>query len=402
MNSFLSSKYTPEALFKLTTSRERKHFGLSDEDLTALIASIIGDSFVNQTYSFILKQEGELILNGYSSGSIESLCQDLILRRMYHDLCDRLHVGQSNRNKIIRQMSILMNTKKPFYAIRLDIRSFYESINRKVLFEKIKNTCKVNPLTIRLLECLFENPIINSITGLPRGLSVSSAMAEYDLKYFDYDVQKMDGVYYYARFVDDGIIFCSSKDSQTKVYRQVPKMLNKLDLKINTEKTYQIDSVLLASDTPLEYLGYSFWRENEKLHIGIAERKLGKIKTRITKSFINLAKKRNFDLLKNRMRFLTGNCRLSRNASCFPMMSGVYYNYRLLSGDGFKCLNDLDVYYQRVLHCTKGKLGRIITSSLIPSQISELEKISFRFGFDKKIKVSFSPSEINALAGCWK
>ena len=402
MKSFLSSKYTPEALFKLTTSRERKHFGLNDEELTALIAASIGDSLVTHTYSFNLKQDDELIINGYAPGSIENLCQDLILRRMYHDLCDRLHVGQSNRNKIIRQMSILMNTKKPFYAIRLDIRSFYESINRQVLFEKIRNTCKVNPLTIQLLERLFENPLIQPTSGLPRGLSVSSAMAEYDLKFFDYDLQKMNGVYYYARFVDDGIVFCSSKDSQAVVYHQIPKMLKGMGLKMNYEKTYSIDSDTLTSDSPLDYLGYSFWREDGKLHIGIAEKKLNKIKTRITKSFINLAKKRNFNLLKNRMRFLTGNCRLSRNASCFPMMSGVYYNYRLLSGDGLRCLNDLDIYYQRVLHCSRGKLGRIISSSLIPAQISELEKISFRFGFDKRIKVSFSPSEINALAGCWK
>ncbi len=357
---------------------------------------------VDHTYTFNLKKEDELIMNGHAAGSIKSLCQDLILRRMYHDICDRLHVGQSNRNMIIRQMSILMNTKKPFYVIRLDIQSFYESINRQLLFERIKSTCKVNPLTIRLLDILFANPIIQTTTGLPRGLSISSAMAEYDLKYFDYDVQKIEGVYYYARFVDDGIVFCSSEEAREMVCRSIPKLLEKLGLKINLKKTHSIDSLKLTASSPLEYLGYSFWRDNGKLHIGIAERKLGKIKTRITKSFINLAKKRDFNLLKNRMRFLTGNCRLSRNTSCFPMMSGIFYNYRLLSGDGMKCLKELDIYYQRVLHCKTGKLGHIIMTSLIPAQIAELEKISFRFGFDKKIKVSFTPSQINSLAGCWK
>lgn len=401
MKSFLSSKYTPEALFRLTTSRERKHFGLSDEDLTSLIQSTIGDTLYNHTYSFKLKTCDDLIINGNTPGTIEGLCQDLILRRMYHDMCDRLHVGQSNRNKIIRQMSVLMNTKKSFYAIRLDIQSFYESVNRNNLFERVKNTCKVNPLTIKLLENLYDNPLIKSISGLPRGLSISSAMAEYDLKYFDYDIQKMDGVYFYARFVDDGIIFCSSQEAMEKVYKKIPTMLGRLGLKRNMQKTYTVDSEKLSFNAPLEYLGYSFWRESNELHIGIAKNKQGKIKTRIVKSFINLAKKPDFDLLKNRIRFLTGNCRLARNASCFPM-SGIYYNYRLLSGRGTDCLKELDKYYQSLLHCKNGKLGHIITSHLTHAQISEMEKISFLFGFERRVKVSFTPNQINSLSGCWK
>ncbi len=402
MKSFFSSNYTPEALFKLTTSRERKCFGLSDEDLINLIASTIGDSLVKHTYLFNIRKSDDLFINGHPSGSIDALCQDLILRRMYHDLCDRLHVGQSNRNMIIRQMAILMNTKKPFFAIRLDIHSFYESINRNDLLNRIKIVCKVNPLTIKLLDILFSHPLIEPCNGLPRGLSISSAMAEYDLKYFDYDIQKMNGVYYYARFVDDGIIFCSSKEERALVFNSIPEFLNRLGLSINTRKTYTIDSDSLLANSPLEYLGYSFWRKNDKLHIGIAKKKLGKIKTRIAKSFINLGKRPDFELLKNRIRFLTGNCQLARNSSFYPMMSGIYYNYKLLAGDGIKCLQQLDLFYQRVLHSKIGKLGRIISANLTHDQIRDLERISFKFGFNEKIKVSFSPKEINSLVCCWK
>lgn len=43
--------------------------------------------------------------------------------------------------------------------------------------------------------------------GLPRGLSISSVMSELYMKYFDLRIRRLEGVYYYARFVDDIVVF---------------------------------------------------------------------------------------------------------------------------------------------------------------------------------------------------
>ena len=111
-------------------------------------------------------------------------------------------------------MISLLNEGVPKWVIRLDIKHFYESIDRKRQMERFIEDGRLNFQSIYLLKSLFEEPVIASMNGLPRGLSISSAISELYMKYFDLDVRRQDGVYFYARFVDDIIVFCNSQKSQ--------------------------------------------------------------------------------------------------------------------------------------------------------------------------------------------
>lgn len=102
---------------------------------------------------------------------------------------------------------MLLNPNKCYWVIRLDIKSFYESINKEAVLEKLYSEYRLSPQTVFLLKQLFNTQDIKESSGVPRGLSVSSCLSELTMKYFDIEIKQLEGVYYYARFVDDIIIF---------------------------------------------------------------------------------------------------------------------------------------------------------------------------------------------------
>jgi hypothetical protein len=231
--------------------------------------------------------------------------------------------------------------------------------------------------------------------GLPRGLGISAAMSEMYLKYFDLDMKRIEGVYFYARFVDDIIVFCSSKDCANRVWSCAGDGLNTLGLELNKEKSYIWNPNQAGCE--LTYLGYTFNMHGKRLDVSIAPKKVDVIKTRLTRSFIRYAKEKNFGLLKLRMKFLTGNFTLYRSDSLAPIKAGIFFNYKMATSTS--ALDGLDSYYQKLLHCQNGRLGCRL--GLTKSQVKALEKYSFRFGFDNHVNHHFTTDQITQIKNCW-
>lgn len=51
------------------------------------------------------------------------------------------------------------------------------------------------------------------------------------------------------------------------------------------------------------------------------------------------------DLLKDRIKYLTGNYSIQNRDSLLPMKSGIYYNYKRINMES-KSLQDLDVFFK--------------------------------------------------------
>lgn len=147
----------------------------------------------------------------------------------------------------------------------------------------------------------------------------------------------------------------------------------------------------------LVYLGYAFRKVDKSLDIAIAEKKIKKIKTKLTKSFVRFAKDRNFDLLKMRIKFLTGNFTIYRTDSLLPIKVGIYFNYKMATD--INSLHLLDRYYQRLLHCQRGKFGNRLT--LKKENLKDLEKYSFCFGFEHHVNHHFTKEQLKAITNCW-
>lgn len=369
------------------------------EKLAQEVEKCVGDKINRGIYQFQIRKFENLYLNNCQKGSIEFLCQDLVLRKLYNNIKRIYAVEQSNRNQIVKQMDSLLREDTQKWVVRLDVQRFYESIDRERVMLRFQADGRLNYQSIMLLKNLFEQSAIVSDKGLPRGLSISSVMSELYMKYFDLEIRRMEGVFYYARFVDDIIVFCSSQKSQENVWKSVPKILSEIGLQLNKSKSYKWNGC--KSTEMLTYLGYSFSQKGKKdVEITIADKKVKVIKTRITKSFVRFAKDGNYNKLKNRIKFLTGNCTLYNSSTLQPIKVGIFFNYNMITT--LRVLYELDEYYQKLLHCKTGKLGIRLDAQMSVAQRTELTKYSFVFGFEHHVNHFFTPAILADITDCWK
>lgn len=378
-----NQSFTSKELYVCATQAERRNSGLKKEDFVKAIDDELNDSLIDSTYQFEIKQSDGLFLNGRDKHKFSYLCQKLILRKIQKNLQKIYSVHQTDRNTIVKQIKTLLNENFDMWVVRLDVRHFYESIDRDVIFNKLVEDARLSNTTLDLLHTLFKNPIVALSTGLPRGLGISAVLSELRMKYFDLSLRRVEGVYYYARFVDDIIVFCSSRRSADMVMETAKAELYKLGLTLNDKKSYIWES---TKSNNLVYLGYAFNKVGKSLDIAIAEKKIKKIKTKLTKAFVRFAKDRNFNLLKMRVKFLTGNFTIYREDTLLPIKVGIYFNYKMATN--MTGVNDLDRFYQRLLHCQRGRLGSRLM--LAKDKLRDLEKYSFRFGFEHHVNHHFT------------
>lgn len=391
-----NQSFSPKNLYDCTTQSERRNFGLKKEELIKAINGELGQSLIDGSYQFKIKQNGVLYLNGRKKDDLGYLCQDLVLRKLFRNIKHIYSVQQSDRNRIVRQMKILLEENVRMQVVRLDVKHFYESIDRERLLNKLMDDARLNYQSLLLLKTLFNNPVIKAGDGLPRGLGVSAAMAEMYLKYFDLELKRIEGVYFYARFVDDIIVFCSGEKTRAEVWKQAEKGLNELGLDLNREKSYFWDPNQTVQD--LTYLGYTFYKRDNRLEVIIAEKKQKVIKTRVTKAFVHYSKYHDDDLLKLRIKYLTGNFTLYESNSLAPIKVGIYFNYKLATDIG--ALDELDRFYQRLLHCQTGRLGAML--AIPKATMKALEKYSFRFGYEHHVNHHFTIEQMARITDCWR
>lgn len=393
-----SQSFTPRNLYFCTNQTERRNSKISKEELIRQVELCIGDSINDGSFKFQIRNLDNLYLNGQPKKTIEYLCQDLVLRKLYNNIKRIYGVEQANRNQIVKQMILLLQEKTSKWLIRLDVRHFYESIDRDRLIDRFQEDGRLNYQSICLLKNLFSYSPLDLAPGLPRGLDISSVMSELYMKYFDINVRRLEGVFYYARFVDDIIIFCINREAQKNVWGKIPQMLDEIGLHMNVTKSYKWTDQRRGKK--LTYLGYTFWSEKDgNIKVTIAGKKVNMIKTRITKSFVRFSKDGDFEMLKKRIKFLTGNFTLSNPSTLLPIKVGIYFNYNLITEKD--ALNELDRYFQRILHCRIGRLGTKLEKRMTDLQRKELTKYSFVFGFEHHINHSFSSKTLKNITSCW-
>jgi retron-type reverse transcriptase len=150
------------------------------------------------------------------------------------------HFGIQRIDKFIRQCSA--NYTNDCYILKLDLKAFFMSINKNILFEKLalftqqKYHAPDKELIIRLCKkIIFNNPTQNCIIkgkrsnwddlpgtkslfhskpncGLPIGNLTSQVFANFYMDSFDHYIKHDLKIRYYGRYVDDFVIVYKSKE----------------------------------------------------------------------------------------------------------------------------------------------------------------------------------------------
>ena len=179
--------------------------------------------------------------------SIPTMRDRLLLLWIKEELhrCFPNSVNRSLPNKYIREIkSHISEGSEEFYYLKLDIKRFFDNINRDVLLDKLKQG-GLDFNIINLIECAIKNPTVpvntpkyekskfNSDTGVPQGLAISNILAQIYLGEFDKVIN--DRRYFYLRYVDDIIILNNGPISSYRI-KNIKKQLSEINLSLNDNK----------------------------------------------------------------------------------------------------------------------------------------------------------------------
>ncbi len=171
--------------------------------------------------------------------------------------------------------SVTENNSKRAYCLQLDVRSFFVTINKDILFDLVMkytkdpdmiwlatvviyNDCTENCKMTKgkdLIKHIPEHKTLFKQTknkGLPIGNLTSQFFANMYLNELDQFVKHTLRCRYYVRYSDDFLILHREKDRLEKWKKEVGLFLkDKLDLALNTHKT-----TIQPASNGIDYLGY--------------------------------------------------------------------------------------------------------------------------------------------------
>jgi len=385
------------------------------ETLLAEAVAAASSSFgtpANPLHSFPLKRKE---IYGFAQ-----LSHDLVSRKLCSNLKRIFPPALIGRSQIISNLQLLLEEGVPYRVYRLDVKNFYESFNQNQLLQEIKELQRLSPRSKSLISSLMENYISIGGAGVPRGLALSAALSDFMMRHFDSSIRGFSDVYYYARYVDDIIVVTSAREKSKHLLREVEKNLpTGLVLNNKKKKLVEVTTKVAPEKNRLlqrfafEYLGYSF-KVHEPIQIknkasdshfrgvtlDIAETKIKKIKTRITRSFLDYSKNKDWPLLADRIKFLTQNFSVYNQKVGGKKLAGIFHSYPQITNDA-TALIELDRFLRYAVLSNKGRVFSQSHALLSDKQKRSILGQSFVRGHSKRSFVYFSALRISEIQKCW-
>lgn len=221
-------------------------------------------------------------------------------------------------------------------------------------------------------------------------------------------------VFFYCRYVDDIIVITTGfEDKKTFLKFIKSKLPNELSLNYNKQKVISVDSRTKQDKVvaTFDYLGYNYSvRDTEtnanknlfrEVDISLSTSRMKKIKTKISRSLFYFSKDGNFEILKQRLDFLTSNRLMKDKKSKRVIATGIYYNNVNLTDDS-QSLIELDEYLKKTILGYSSKRGANFTNILSKNQKRELLKLSFMNGYRNNNYKKFSPNKLGEIKNAWR
>lgn len=350
--------------------------------------------------------------NGKSCYTLKDFDQVLLSRSLANNLRKVLDKSKS-RNQISRQLVQHLKEGTSYRIYRLDIKSFFESVEFSTIRSSLEKS-KVSNQTRLLISSIIKGLNQPDNKGIPRGLEFSPSLAELVLSDFDKEMKNHKDVFFYCRYVDDIIVITTSfEDKKTFLKCIKSKLPNELSLNYNKQKVIFVDSRTKQDKVvaTFDYLGYSYSvRDTEtkanknlfrEVDISLSTSRMKKIKTRISRSLFCFSKDGNFEILKQRLDFLTSNRLMKDKKSKRIIATGIYYNNVNLTDDS-ESLIELDEYLKKTILGYSCKRGANFTNILSKNQKRELLKFSFMNGYRNNNYKKFSPNKLGEIKNAWR
>jgi len=320
-----------------------------------------------------------------------------VIKQLQRNIHRTYDVKQANRHDLVCQLRDMLGSKFPFELVRTDISSFYESIDRHRLTEKLDQDQLLSAASKKYIKQVLNSygEISGNVTGIPRGVGVSAYLAELYLRPVDKAIQNLPGLALYCRFVDDIVAMFARPPVGKNLGSfkdQIIAIFGDNGLAHNPDKTFEF-KFSDAGPKKFEYLGYRFLVRPGKVEISPSAAKILKYRARMNAAFayywreMPVSPKNAYRKLDARVKFLTGNTRLSNSKSC--AVTGIYFNNSIAND-----LSSLNLLDKRL----KKRISELKRSSLQKT----LKNLKFTTGFEQRRYHNFSTQELQMIVKAWK
>jgi hypothetical protein len=346
---------------------------------------------------------------------IRTVPDQLIVRKLAQNIKRLIRSRQWSRNSIIKNLIALLSEGVHYRIYRLDIRHFYGSFIPDDILAQIRSHTALSPQNCDLLERIFQLFAAIGGKGLPTGLGISAALSDFMMRDFDTHLSHNEAVYFYARYVDDILIVTNGSEKPSRfmspLLRCLPKGLSLNDDKVKIADAPLKSSPALPTVRPLkiDFLGYAFSVDSppqsktfRPVKVDISAKKIAKIKTRISRSFLAFAKKQDFPLLEARIKFLTTNFDVKDPNTRARKLAGIYESFPHIRCSPPEALEDLNRFLAASVLGNTGRPPSHPTRHLTNRQKRTLMGHSFIKGHEKRIFSHFSRQRLSEIKECWK
>lgn len=178
--------------------------------------------------------------------------------------------------KAVRRVQYFLRKNRDNYVLKMDIHKYFDSVDQDVLFSIMKRKIKDDKLLSFTRKLIYEN----NDCGLPIGNYTSQFFGNIYLNELDYYIKKELKIKYYVRYLDDFILFASSKDEAKRLFHLIELFLKeKLHLSLNPKSNYGI------SKRGILFLGYKIYPN----YLLIQRKMMKRIKKRMPLNFKSIA-----------------------------------------------------------------------------------------------------------------
>lgn len=340
-------------------------------------------------------RDGKIV---YRLGALEMPSSYFLVKQLERNISDAFDVSMPNRHRMMAQILSLLQDQTPKTIMRLDVASCFESISHDALREMLQNQPRLGQTTQHFLEKLIADygDMTGQPFGLPRGVGISSFLAEAFLKTVDNEIRLLAGVTYYARYVDDIVIIVTDTDHDTRAAQikdVLTASLKRRGLRRNQKKERVLSSVD-SSTRRITLLGYELTAciPRGMASLDISRNRYADYVARLDAAFARFSAAPGAGAataLEKRVQLLTSNQRLWRPGGFNS--NGIRFSHRALSAPGPRLLK-LDGYLQRLIkdNCPDGVLR------------ARLSVHSFEEGFKRVRFMRVSQRRRDQITSIWR
>ena len=177
-------------------------------------------------------------------------------RFIFHSFACRKDKGVHEASAILTKWlyNLEVVQGKKIWAIKADIRHYFQSVNHEILKAEIRRYISDGPLLTILDRIIDHNGIYDKGVGIPVGNLTSQLFANVYLNILDQFIKHELGIKYYVRYMDDFIILGEDPEELKVILAKIEKFVNeRLKLELNPK------TIIIYTKNGVDFVGYRHW-----------------------------------------------------------------------------------------------------------------------------------------------